>query len=319
VRNREKRRQLAARLGDLDSVEARALEATLGVAPRELPLHLRSYALQRRNAACFSGPGVLPGEVESGQIEYKLRLLDPTPTRFQQLVSNCHPRAAACAGCSWKRMRTDGSAESGGCTSPPFSNVTLPYSADFHIRLGTGPCTFACLPAQVTQLNWRLSEGSGQCLYALGVEDNGHPRGLDSGDLRASLEVLQAMAAEVGAEAEVLQTPPGTADGRRCAVVRVTRAAAPALNYDDLRVAVAGGVDSGKSTLLGVLSHGAAGAPLLDNGRGRSRMRVFRHKHECESGHTSSISLQQCCYDAQGGLQAGRVGRCLPAAAPCNA
>lgn len=188
----------------------------------------------------------------------------------------------------------------------------------FTSALAPAHVPFVCLPAQVTQLNWRLSEGSGQCLYALGVEDNGHPRGLDSGDLRASLEVLQAMAAEVGAEAEVLQTPPGTADGRRCAVVRVTRAAAPALNYDDLRVAVAGGVDSGKSTLLGVLSHGAAGAPLLDNGRGRSRMRVFRHKHECESGHTSSISLQQCCYDAQGGLQAGRARRCLSAAAPCN-
>jgi GTPase len=83
-------------------------------------------------------------------------------------------------------------------------------------------------------------------------------------------------------------------------VVRVTRCAAPALNYVDLRVAVAGAVDSGKSSLVGVLCHGAGGAPLLDNGRGSARVRVFRHKHECESGHTSSISLQQCCYDAKG-------------------
>lgn len=44
-------------------------------------------AVQRRSAASFSGPGVLPVEVEAGRVEYKLRLAEPTPARFQQLVS----------------------------------------------------------------------------------------------------------------------------------------------------------------------------------------------------------------------------------------
>lgn len=62
--------------------------------------------------------------------------------------------------------------------------------------------------------------------------------------------------------------------------------------------AVAGSMDSGKSTLVAVLTHGADGRPLLDNGRGSARMAVFRHKHEIESGRTSSISQQVgagCC------------------------
>ena len=58
---------------------------------------------------------------------------------------------------------------------------------------------------QVTQLNWRLAEGSGECLYCVGVEDNGHPKGLEAADLQGSLAVLRAMAAEVGAATEVLQ------------------------------------------------------------------------------------------------------------------
>lgn len=97
--------------------------------------------------------------------------------------------------------------------------------------------------------------------------------------------------------------PPGTGDGLRCAVVRVRRAPRPppAAAYADLRVAVAGGVDSGKSTLVGVLCHGAGGAPALDSGRGSARTPVLRHKHEVASGHTSSISVQQCAYDRQGG------------------
>ncbi len=65
--------------------------------------------------------------------------------------------------------------------------------------------------------------------------------------------------------------------------------------------AVAGGVDAGKSTLVAVLTHGSGGRPLLDNGRGSARMNVFRHKHEIESGHTSSVSQQTLGYDARGG------------------
>lgn len=45
-----------------------------------------------------------------------------------------------------------------------------------------------------------------------------------------------------------------------------------------------GNVDAGKSTLLGVLTHSE-----LDNGRGHARQRLFRHKHEMESGRTSSV------------------------------
>jgi hypothetical protein len=51
-------------------------------------------------------------------------------------------------------------------------------------------------------------------------------------------------------------------------------------------------MDSGKSTLVAVLTHGSDGRPLLDNCRGSARMAVFRHKHEIESGRTSSISQQ---------------------------
>lgn len=57
--------------------------------------------------------------------------------------------------------------------------------------------------------------------------------------------------------------------------------------FNEVRVAVVGNVDSGKSTLLGVLSKG-----ILDNGRGLARLNVFRHKHEVETGRTSDISKE---------------------------
>ena len=61
------------------------------------------------------------------------------------------------------------------------------------------------------------------------------------------------------------------------------------------RVAVVGNVDAGKSTLLGVLTHGE-----LDNGRGMARQRLFRHKHEMESGRTSSVGNDILGFDSRG-------------------
>jgi GTPase len=64
--------------------------------------------------------------------------------------------------------------------------------------------------------------------------------------------------------------------------------------------AVGGSVGSGKSSLVAVLTHGVDGAPLLDDGKGKARTAVFRHKHEIQSGHTSSISQSMLGYDSNG-------------------
>jgi GTPase len=44
---------------------------------------------------------------------------------------------------------------------------------------------------------------------------------------------------------------------------------------NDIRIAVIGNVDSGKSTLVGVLTKG-----IMDDGRGSARMKVFNFHHE---------------------------------------
>ena len=55
---------------------------------------------------------------------------------------------------------------------------------------------------------------------------------------------------------------------------------------ETIKIAVAGNVDSGKSTLAGVLLN-----KCLDDGRGYCRNLVARNKHEIESGRTSTITL----------------------------
>jgi GTPase len=55
----------------------------------------------------------------------------------------------------------------------------------------------------------------------------------------------------------------------------------------EIRVAVIGNVDSGKSTLVGVLTK-----CTLDDGRGSARQLVFNYSHEKENGRTSSITQE---------------------------
>lgn len=65
-------------------------------------------------------------------------------------------------------------------------------------------------------------------------------------------------------------------------------------NKNDVRVAVIGNVDSGKSTLVGVLTKS-----LLDDGRGSARSKVFNFSHEQANGRTSSIGQEIMGFDSK--------------------
>ncbi|XP_042189176.1 GTP-binding protein 2 isoform X1 [Callorhinchus milii] len=149
----------------------------------------------------------------------------------------------------------------------------------------------------VTQMKWRLQEGRGEAVYQIGVEDNGLLVGLLEEELRASLKTLRRMAEKVGADITILRERDveyDTDSPRRIAEVLV-RKVPDDQQFLDLRVAVLGNVDSGKSTLLGVLTQGE-----LDNGRGRARLNLFRHLHEIQSGRTSSISFEILGFNSKG-------------------
>lgn len=84
-----------------------------------------------------TGRESLSREVEVGNVEYKLKLVEPTPMRFQGLV---------------------------------------------------------------TQLKWRLAEGTGEALYEIGVGDDGTLAGLGERDMAASLDTLRRMCVALSAK-----------------------------------------------------------------------------------------------------------------------
>ncbi|XP_062845568.1 GTP-binding protein 2b [Trichomycterus rosablanca] len=194
----------------------------------------RRRGRRRRGKKSNEPPPFLPPEAEEGNIEYKLKLVNPTQYRFEHLA---------------------------------------------------------------TQLKWRLQEGRGEAVYQIGVEDNGLLVGLSDNDMKASLKTLRRMAEKVGADITLLREREVDYESdkpRKIAEVLV-RKVPDNQQFLDLRVAVLGNVDSGKSTLLGVLTQGE-----LDNGRGRARLNLFRHLHEIQTGRTSSISFEILGFNSKG-------------------
>ena len=147
---------------------------------------------------------------------------------------------------------------------------------------------------------FRLSEGHGSAIYEIGVADDGSFVGLSPQDMEVSLQTLQRMADFLKADVTILRRvsvestqqvdTSSTEDGsgtpgvaRRClstnigspqtdpeylvVEARVTSRLAEEHHFLEIRVALIGGPDAGKSTLLGRLAHGIA-----DNGRGKARM-----------------------------------------------
>lgn len=69
----------------------------------------------------------------------------------------------------------------------------------------------------------------------------------------------------------------------------------PSHLHDAVKIATIGNVDSGKTTLVGVLTKG-----MPDDGRGAARLRVFNYPHEAKNGRTSSIAHEIMGFDLTG-------------------
>ncbi|KAL1922924.1 uncharacterized protein VTP21DRAFT_9300 [Calcarisporiella thermophila] len=153
-------------------------------------------------------------------------------------------------------------------------------------------------------LDHRIKEGRGECIYEIGLDEGGNPMGFSQDQLVTAISTVRAAAKQANAEVALLyeKTIPlqnNPEDEARIAYVNI-RAYPKVEELLEIRVAVVGNVDAGKSTLLGVLTKG-----ILDDGRGKARVNLFRHKHEIESGRTSSVGLEIMGFTADSKLIQG--------------
>ncbi|KAJ6184290.1 hypothetical protein N7519_005591 [Penicillium mononematosum] len=182
------------------------------------------------------------------------------------------------------------------------------------LLLGTSDAIEDSLQVLAGTLQTRIDEGHGETIFDLGLEDGGESMGFDLDQWKTALQRLREAAETIPAHCRVLLTynvggpeeSPVTNDRVQGAwgKVLVRHHADNVEEMAELRIAVVGNVDAGKSTMLGVLVKGG-----LDDGRGRARVNLFRHKHEIESGRTSSVGLEIMGFDSRGEIVGNSQGR----------
>ncbi|KAI1164108.1 P-loop containing nucleoside triphosphate hydrolase protein [Nemania serpens] len=167
----------------------------------------------------------------------------------------------------------------------------------------------------------RLAEGHGEAMFDLGFENSGESMRLTRAEWDIALARLQEAARKQHADCNVLLTrhvggekesesTAGGGDGKdkekdkgrdknKDCTGKILIRQKPATVEDviETRIAVVGNVDAGKSSMLGVLVKGD-----LDDGRGKARVNLFRHKHEIETGRTSSVGMEIMGFDTVGNV-----------------
>lgn len=152
----------------------------------------------------------------------------------------------------------------------------------------------------------RVKEGHGECIFDIGLEDNGDSQALTQEDWDTALARVRSICEELKLDWRILIThnvadslldvPSDSKQSKSCSGKLLIRRRPQSVDETiETRIAVVGNVDAGKSTLLGVLVKGG-----LDDGRGKARVNLFRHKHEIESGRTSSVGMEIMGFDSKG-------------------
>ncbi|KAL3268615.1 hypothetical protein HHI36_007721 [Cryptolaemus montrouzieri] len=142
------------------------------------------------------------------------------------------------------------------------------------------------------KIKQQLGEGRGEIIVEIGGSDEYSDSGLLADELDAAIATIQSLATTLECSLIKLRE---RKEPRGVVVQYLIRKILDPTDFLEIRVAVVGNVDAGKSTLLGVLTHGE-----LDNGRGTARQKLFRHKHEMETGRTSSVGNDILGFDKEG-------------------
>ncbi|KAJ2584810.1 hypothetical protein GGH95_000130 [Coemansia sp. RSA 1836] len=146
-----------------------------------------------------------------------------------------------------------------------------------------------------TQLQWRLAEGNGHAVYVVGVHDDGEVVGISDVEFQLTIQTLECMTQQLDNVHIASIDRRRLTDQENQVVAEVHITQRNIVRRTELRVTVLGDHGAGKSTVLGCLTYGEA-----DDGRGKARLNLLRHRHEVESGRTSSITLGTVGFDAEG-------------------
>lgn len=149
-----------------------------------------------------------------------------------------------------------------------------------------------------TQMRYRVDEGNGEAIYTLGTSDNGAVLGVTEEEYKESRKILDQVAKNNNYTLTFLseqKVEDSWGDEKQRKMYEFLVREHNPSKYVDVKVAITGAVDSGKSSCIGTLLTGEK-----DDGRGKARLQVFNFAHEMRTGRTSSVAHHILGFNSSG-------------------
>lgn len=153
------------------------------------------------------------------------------------------------------------------------------------------PCS-ARIERLVSQLDYKLKQGQGELQYTLGLDEKGESIGLTEELLNQAISTMRLIASKLESNLIVLSKP--NFGFGKIAKILIRKCQLQTVIMD-IRVAILGQTQVGKSTLIGVLSKG-----VRENGKGSARNSILRHLHEKRGGSTATVTQHLVGFDYEG-------------------
>ena len=119
------------------------------------------------------------------------------------------------------------------------------------------------IQSRMTQMKYRIEDGNGECIYEIGIFDNGDLKGLNQQDLDFLKSLNNFKLISDNMNYKIIETNIKQIDSKLNKSNEVyfiaevlIRDNKDSYDYIDIKIAVAGNVDAAKSTTIGVLTSG---------------------------------------------------------------
>ena len=131
----------------------------------------------------------------------------------------------------------------------------------------------------LTQMKWRLREGEGIAYYYIGVDDDGSIYNLNKRQLSETINNIKSLVKKCNSK---MSLEIKTIQNQKYYLFTIKENKNK--KYNERRILLLGDTQVGKTTFLAYLIHNKLGND--------SRMYILNHKHEIETGKTSSFNYQ---------------------------
>lgn len=139
-----------------------------------------------------------------------------------------------------------------------------------------------------TQMKYRINEGDGTAIYYIGVNDDGSFYKLSNYERSNSIKILKIMTKylkvvifNIFLEEDFIKV-----------IIKDLTYGNQVMNFKEKNILLLGDTQSGKTTFLSYLIKNK-----LDTENSKARLHILNHKHEIESGNTSSFTYEYLSFN----------------------